>query len=135
MLRKNMYIFYKTQTPSTRIDIKHWLINSLKNDSIDTIGIVIIYIDMTMHDLYFPIQVDPKNIEWILESSFVHSNEFHGLYYSSQINKYGFHVYSTIDEISYPSKKYDKFPNMGFYDTKESLLRIVTDIYYFAWCF
>jgi hypothetical protein len=131
-----MYIFYKTQTPSTRLDVKHWLINSLKKEnSIDTIGIVIIYIDMTRFDLYFPIHVDPKNVEWVLSECFIHSFEFHGLYYSSQIRKYGFHVYHTIEEINTPNKKYIKFPNMGFYDTREQLIQIVTDIYYFAWCF
>ncbi len=131
-----MYIFYKTQTPSTRLDVKNWLVNSLQEEnSIDTIGIVIIYIDMSRHDLYFPVHVDPKNVEWVLLQSFVHSNEFHGLYYSSQIRKYGFHVYCKIEAITQPHKKYTKFPNMGFYNTREHLIQIVTDIYYFAWCF
>ena len=131
-----MYIFYKTQTPSTRLDIKHWLINSLKEEnSMDSIGIIIIYIDMSNYELYFPVHVDPKNVEWVLLQSFRHSNEFHGLYYSNQINKYGFHVYNSYDEIFFPDKKYNKFPNMGFYSTKEQLIQIVTDIYYFTWCF
>lgn len=131
-----MYIFFKTQTPSTRIDIKHWLVNSLKEDNHpDIIGIIIVYADMSNYDLYFPVHVDPKNVEWVLLQSFKHSNEFHGLYYSNQINKYGFHVYNTCDEICYPNKKYTKFPNMGFYNSKEQLIQIVTDIYYFTWCF
>jgi hypothetical protein len=131
-----MYIFFKTQTPSTRLDVKNWLVNSLKEENTEnTVGIVIIYIDMSKFEIYFPVHVDPKHIEWVLLQSFKHSNEFHGLYYSNQINKYGFHVYNIIDEISFPEKKYIKFPNMGFYNTREHLIQIVTDIYYFAWCF